>query len=289
MKVLSILNLTPDSFSDGGEHNREEALEATIKQQKKFGVSHFDFGAESTAPFNNEIDHLQELSRFEGTLYPLVQKKIFEKNDVFSIDTYKPATFQRVYQFLREFYPHNKIWWNDVSGVLDKKSLEIIQNVSHENFHYIFSFTFVDEKKNTSRHMEYTKTDLSIEELIKEGQDSFQRALGILSPYLNKDQIIFDPCFGFSKTKEQNLDLLERADELFYNISSEIPVLIGISRKSFLRKMFDDTQLDKTQMNELCDFYQMRAASRFGLLKKFKRDIILRTHKAHVFNKLLST
>lgn len=214
---MKIMNLTPDSFSDGGELTKEN-LKGQIQQAPKNWV--LDFGAESTAPFNDPISYKEEIDRFETLLYPCLNDL---KDRVISIDTYKPKVFFQIHHMIRNYGLDNEIWWNDVSGIVDEdvhKALEL------ENVRYIYCHNHVPDRTQTSHHMKYVKEDESIESFL-------ESTLDVLAE-LPLD-VIFDPCFGFAKSRKFNLDLMEALPELLDQFDHDL--IVGVSRKSFLRRL----------------------------------------------------
>ncbi len=218
---MRILNITPDSFSDGGFFNQQKNLqEALLNKTGLFSI--LDFGAESTAPMNQGITDKEELDRFKSVgLFELD----FPQEIVLSFDTYKPQVFFEIYEKLRSKGVQNEIWWNDVSGVVDEEVKRFL--VKTQKTKYVFCHNLISSREKTSEHMNAVNDELTIEDIFSyfvEGERSFSK---------NKDRVIFDPCFGFAKNRQQNIDLLNNLPLLMDKI--DFLWLIGISRKSFLR------------------------------------------------------
>ena len=114
---MGVMNLTPDSFSDGGNLNTLKKVEDTFLQMLNW-ANVVDLGAESTAPFNDSIDLITEFKRFEINFFPILQKLKDPKIKV-SIDTYKPELFYEIYHVFKYFWPETKLIFNDVSGKID--------------------------------------------------------------------------------------------------------------------------------------------------------------------------
>ena len=208
MKIIGILNVTPDSFSDGGEGNHIERAHQMIAD----GAAIIDIGAESTRPGAETLSYIEEVKR----LLPVLEKLSYEIT--VSIDT-------RNYQIAKEAaqFPNVK-YLNDVSGFSDPRMLE---EAAQNNLTIIAMHSLtVPADKNT------VITDASplgtICQWIKNKSMEFKN-------YLPSERIIFDPGLGFGKTAAQSTELIERAGELAdlcHNLGTKI--LYGHSRKSFL-------------------------------------------------------
>lgn len=276
MEFVGIINLTPNSFSEEPGNSDSFKLEEKLTKWQKFGISHIDFGAESTAPMNDPINGDQELERFEQNLFPLLEKKVFNAKTTFSIDTYRSETFEVVYQKIRQNYPESSVWWNDVSGVLEEKDWELLKSLD-QNTSYIYSHTFVPHKSETSHHMNFVRDELSCDDLAKEMAEKFVTFQFNWNFKGIKSELILDPCFGFSKNKVQNFGLVARLGKVFKNVAIDVPIMLGLSRKSFLRSTLEEVgfQLgDKVQINNATEVLHWQ------LLQKLQFD--LRTRKKYI-------
>ncbi len=223
-----ICNLTPNSFSDGGRLSSIEKLASHLKRW--MGVcSVYDFGAESTAPFNEPISIQQEQERFELLLAVIEQYPHYFYNHAISIDTYHPDTFEWLAKKIREVLTDATLIWNDVSGIWEKEIEEIL---NHHNAYYVFAHTHVPNRQQVSFHMDYIR-ELSDEDFWPEFKEHFIRVWDKLSSN-TAERIIYDPCFGFSKNYQQNWWLLNNI-ELLFSFFAKRKILLGISRKSFLQ------------------------------------------------------
>ncbi|MBR4904307.1 MAG: dihydropteroate synthase [Selenomonadaceae bacterium] len=196
---MGILNVTPDSFSDGGKYLSVDNATAHARQLISDGADILDVGAESTRPNSLPISVNEEISRLEKIL-PAIKNL-----DVpVSIDTYKPE----VAEFALE---NGADIVNDVYGLEDSRMTEVVKKfnvpviVGHSG--KCCDDNIIDDVKKFFRMTE-----------IK----------------LNPAQIIFDVGIGFGKTQEENLEILRRLDELKVLDGEEIPLMIGASRKSFI-------------------------------------------------------
>ncbi|MBT6326584.1 MAG: dihydropteroate synthase, partial [Bdellovibrionales bacterium] len=242
--VMGILNLTPDSFSDGGDYNESGLICSRIDSFLKQNVEIFDFGAESTAPMNNHVSYEEEINRFEQVLFPALKHMEEIKEKIISIDTYKIETIKYVLNYTRKWSPLTQIIWNDVSGrYQDKEVIEII-NENSNNLFYVANFTFIPERRLTTKHMEYKKDITNIE-----FQNEFFTYFSSVNNYFEKSNLlknlIIDPGFGFSKSLTQNHYLMKNFSKIINQLMFDVPILVGISKKSFLKHFTKDLiQLD---------------------------------------------
>ncbi|MGI4992788.1 dihydropteroate synthase [Halobacteriovorax sp. GFR7] len=222
ISFLGVVNATSNSFSDGHLNLNKDYQ---LKQIQKFKAANYslDIGAESSAPFNDPISLKEEWERLDSYLSDNLLTLIGFKT--ISIDSYKPQTMRL---FLEKYEHHfGHIIWNDVSGVIDDECIKLL--LDYPEIDYVLCHTLVPSRDKTLDHMKYLDSSLSVDSLnsfFERGLEKFEQA-GIC-----RNRIILDPCFGFSKSTEQNLDLLESLHELA-PISKRW--LIGISKKSFLR------------------------------------------------------
>lgn len=216
--VMGIINLTPDSFYDGGKMDDEKKLLATVEKMINDGVQILDIGAVSTRPGASLISTKIEL----GRLLPAVQaiRKNFPKIPI-SIDTFRSWVAVRV---IDEIGP---IIVNDISGgSLDSKMFETIGKM---RVPYILSH-IQGTPKNMQEKPQY-------DDIIKDISTYFGEKIKRLTKFGVLD-IIIDPGFGFGKTKEHNYELLNRLDSFKV---FQLPVMAGISRKSMIWKALENT------------------------------------------------
>ena len=216
--VMGILNLTPDSFSDGGKFFN---IEDSISQAERLvaeGADILDIGAESTRPGHQVVDAEEEWRRLEPVLKALVGIQV-----PISIDTYKAEVAAKALQAGANLI--NDIWGLqrdvDLAKVVGEYSAPVIvmHNQAGTDYHHLMGDIFAFLRK-------------SIELAENNG--------------LAGDQIIIDPGIGFGKTIEQNLEVLSRLKE-FRTLGK--PVLLGTSRKSTIGKVLDlpvDERLEGT-------------------------------------------
>lgn len=208
--VMGILNVTPDSFSDGGHHNNvSQALNHAITMVKE-GADIIDVGGESTRPGSDEVGEKEELKR----VIPVIQELKRFINKPISIDTYKASVAEAAIEAGANII-------NDVWGF--QREPEIAKVAAK----YQVPVIAMHNQSST----EYDK------DIIESMIDFFKVSINIaLEAGVPKDMIILDPGIGFGKTVEQNLEVMERLDELQI---LGYPVLLGISRKSIIGKTLD--------------------------------------------------
>lgn len=211
-KVMGILNLTPDSFFDGGLYLDEEKSLARIDQLVRKGVDILDIGAYSSRPGADDITAEEEWKR----LLPIIKKskKKFPETPI-SVDTFRADVAEKAILAGADLI-------NDISGgEMDKRMYGVIAK-----YQVPYIMMHMRGTPQTMQNLTDYK-DLVGEIALWFGNRIAQlRSLGV------KD-IILDPGFGFSKTMEQNYELLERIDEFHY---FNLPLLGGISRKSMIYK-----------------------------------------------------
>ncbi|WP_346861046.1 dihydropteroate synthase [uncultured Draconibacterium sp.] len=214
--VMGIVNITPDSFYDGGKMEDEKTMLTAVEQMISAGVSVIDVGAVSTRPGADPISTKMEL----GRLLPAVQsiRKEFPEIPI-SIDTFRSWVAVRV---IDEIGP---VIVNDISGgALDSKMFETIGKLQMP---YILSHI-----QGTPRDMQ---DDPQYDDLIKDISSYFAEKVKRLTKLGVKD-VILDPGFGFGKNLDHNYDLLNRLDSFKV---FQLPVMVGLSRKSMIWKALD--------------------------------------------------
>jgi dihydropteroate synthase len=213
--VMGILNITPDSFSDGGKYlNKNTAVDYALKMLDE-GADIIDIGGESTRPGSELISEQEELNR----VLPVVSElKRLRPGAVISIDTNKSKVARQTLQEGADII-------NDISGGTYDPA--IFKAVKNSDAVYVLMH-IKGIPKNMQHNIFYNNL---IEEIYSDlnVQLNLARAEG-----LNK--IIIDPGIGFGKTAEHNLEIIHRISDFR---SLGFPILIGLSRKGFLGKLFN--------------------------------------------------
>lgn len=216
--VMGILNVTPDSFYSGSRKQSEEEIVGRVCQILEEGGKIVDIGGQSTTPTSTLIPAKEELKRLEPTLR-LIRKEF--PNTILSIDTF----YSEVAGPAVEKYGVNII--NDISGgQIDDNMFETVARL---NVPYILM-----HMRGTPQTMQqHTHYDNFIQDILY----YFSEKISKLN-LLGVNDIIIDPGFGFSKTTDQNYQLM--AYLKYFNIF-DVPILVGISRKSMIYKLLECT------------------------------------------------
>lgn len=217
-KIMGILNITPDSFFDGGKYNNPQAIINHVEKMLNEGATFIDVGAYSSRPGAKHISENEELERIS----PIIKLLITEfPNLVISIDTFRS-------EIANYCINEGACLVNDISaGNLDEK---MFSTISKLQVPYIMM-----HMQGTPRNMQ---TKPTYEDVVKEVLFYFSKKLTELR-LLGIHDIIADVGFGFGKTIDQNYQLLKNLD-LFKNL--DIPTLVGLSRKSMLFKPLEINQ-----------------------------------------------
>jgi len=214
-KVMGILNITPDSFYDGGAHKNEVEVLNHVERMLSEGATFIDVGAYSSRPNADHISEIDELKR----ILPIVKLILKEfPETLLSIDTFRS-------EIAKQCIEAGACMINDISaGKLDEHMLQTIADL---HVPYIMM-----HMRGTPQNMQQqTEYDNLLKDILFYFSERITKtkAAGIID-------IMVDPGFGFAKTLEQNFELLNKL-ELFKII--EKPLLVGISRKSMIYKTLE--------------------------------------------------
>ena len=214
--VMGILNVTPDSFSDGGRYNN---LDSAMKQAERLiseGADIIDVGGESTRPGHTQITSEEEISR----VVPIIEKISKNLDTIISIDTYK-------YDVAKEAIKVGANIINDIWG-LQYDNGEMAELVKKSNLPLIAMHNQNDEVYN--------------KDIMLVLREFFEKTFKIADKYgIDRDTIILDPGLGFGKNVEQNIEVLSRLNEL-KNMGF---ILLGASKKRFIGKLLNDLPFDE--------------------------------------------
>lgn len=268
---MGVLNITPNSFSDGNKFNCSTSFEQKFEELLEWSDI-IDIGAESSAPNAAKISSYEEILRFKTCLFPYLKNKE-DPITTLSIDTYKIETFKTVALEVFKRWPKTKIIFNDVSGSLDSELMELLTNFVVP-FTYIYSHNNSPKRSETLRHMDFISKARG-EAFIKELGDYF--TCGIEKIRRSKRAFFIDPCFGFSKTREQNHTLLKAFRQFLVILPPDLTCVYGISKKSFLRFPRELNIKDKENLHALDE---LQAIFIFNLLREnIEENIIFRMHE----------
>lgn len=251
--IVGILNLTQDSFSDGGEFFEPEKAQKRLLEMVEEGADIIDIGAESTKPFSDGIDAKTQLER----LIPILEfAKASGIETPISIDTRSSEVAQKCLEAGADII-------NDVSGLeYDKNMAKTIAGFNTP--------VIIQHSKGTPETMQINP---SYENLMDEILLSLREKINFaLSEGIKAENIIIDPGIGFGKTKEHNFEILKRFDELF---SLGHPIMLGLSRKSLLG--------NSQSTNEFKDIYTL-ALNSIAIDKKIN---FIRVHNVKLHKTLL--
>ena len=213
--VMGILNVTPDSFSDGGQFDRvEQAVTHALLMQQE-GADIIDIGGESTRPGARTVSAEQELER----VIPVIRAIRRESAIPISIDTSKPDV-------MRSAVAAGADMVNDVNALQAPGALQTCAELEVA----VCLMHMQGEPRTMQQQPHYDDVVEDVTDFLR------QRYRACLDAGIDGDRIVLDPGFGFGKTLAHNLQLLDKLDVI---CALELPVLVGISRKSMLGTILD--------------------------------------------------
>jgi dihydropteroate synthase len=210
---VGILNLTPDSFSDGGSYGTHEAVMAHVEQMLADGASVIDVGAESTRPHAQPLSYHEEWERLSPHLADIVCK-VHDAGAVVSLDTRHAPTAQRAIDYGVD-------WINDVSGGASPALVHAVRDAPHVRYVVMHSLSIPADPQIV----------LPEEQSVCTALDAFfsSRLAWLAAQGIDASRIILDVGLGFGKSKAQSLELLW---SMPYFKKFSCPLLVGHSRKS---------------------------------------------------------
>jgi dihydropteroate synthase len=210
--VMGILNITPDSFSDGGKYNTAETAFRHVEEMVRDGVDIIDIGAESTRPYTGaeKVSAEEEMTR----LLPMLEKILARFSIPVSVDTYKAAVAAEALKLGAHMI--NDVWGlqhdPDMVKVVAEYNVPVVVMHNQDEPYYT---------RDVMSHIcEFLRKSIAI----------------ALQAGIAKNRIIVDPGIGFAKTSEHNLTIMAKLEELQ---SLGCPVLLGTSRKRFIGEVLD--------------------------------------------------
>ena len=263
-KIMGVLNVTPDSFSDGGLFFKKIKALDQARLMIKSGASIIDIGGESTRPGSQTVNEKKEWNRIKEVIKKI--KNNFPKS-ILSLDTRKSYVMEKGITQGVDII-------NDVSGFsYDKKSFDIINN---KNIPFVL------------HHMQGTPNTMQInpkyDDALLDIYDFFEKKINFYKKNkIKKELIIIDPGIGFGKNLKHNLRIMSKIS-IFHSLGC--PILIGTSRKRFIEHIvtkFDTTdRTGGTLASVLYGLSQGVQLFRVHNVKEINQGIL-------VFNKILST
>ncbi|MGL4905817.1 MAG: dihydropteroate synthase [Plesiomonas sp.] len=215
-QIMGILNVTPDSFSDGGQFNQQTHAIAHARAMQRAGAAIIDIGGESTRPGADIVSEAQELDR----VIPVIEALSRELDVWISIDTYKPVV-------MREACRAGAHLINDINALQSEGALAVAS---------------AEQVPVCLMHMQGTPDTMQqqpqYQNVISEVSTFLQqRAEACLAAGILRENILLDPGFGFGKTLEHNYQLLNQLEKLHV---LHYPLLVGMSRKSMIGKLLNN-------------------------------------------------
>jgi dihydropteroate synthase len=238
--VMGILNVTPDSFSDGGMHYQREAAIVRARQMFEEGADIVDIGGESTRPGAFPVDADEEIKRVLPVIEALHGMPV-------SVDTFKPEVMQAA-------TGAGACMINDVNALMHEDAME----VAAKNQVAVCLMHKQGDPQTMQTNPEYKNVVNDVMSFLQ-GRIAAAEAAGI-----HRNRLVVDPGFGFGKTFQHNLELLQNLDQ-FKKL--HLPILAGLSRKSMLGELTgQDAQ------------HRMPASIAAALIAAQKGAYILRVH-----------
>ena len=221
--IMAILNVTPDSFSDGGRHLELDDTLAAARRFLEEGADILDIGGESTRPGADPVSVDHELSR----VLPVI-KNLADLDSVgISIDTCKPGVAEAALRSGANIV-------NDISGFRDPEMIKVCANSD--------CGIVVMHMKGNPQTMQRSPV---YQDVVGEVRDFFQERFQTLTEAgIEPTRIVFDPGIGFGKTLSHNLALLRGVQD--YSVHNR-PILMGLSRKSFIGALINDSSLPRRE------------------------------------------
>ena len=217
--VMGVINLTPDSFSDGGRFNRVDLALNEASRQLLQGAQVLDLGAQSTRPGAVDVGSKEELSR----LLPCLQSiRAAHPKVILSIDTFRASVARTALEAGAD-------WINDVSG--GRRDPAMLPLIADAGCPYVLMHSRGDSQ-TMDNCTDYGAQGV-VAGVLQELRLSTDRAL---QAGLSREQLIWDPGLGFAKTTDQNLQLIQQLEDLQHD---GIPLLLGPSRKRFIGAVLD--------------------------------------------------
>lgn len=220
--IMGILNVTPDSFSDGGNFYMVQAAVDCAKRLEDAGADILDIGGESTRPYSQPVSPTDEVQR----VAPVLERLQGVVNIPISIDTTKASVAQVALELGARII-------NDVSGLeADERMIDVARSTQAG----ICAMHRQGTPQNMQDNPSYENCTLEILDYLRQ-RDSLLRKAGI-----DPERICLDPGIGFGKSHQHNLELI-RSVGLFHQLGR--PILVGHSRKGFIGKVLGDKDLGR--------------------------------------------
>jgi len=236
---MGILNITPDSFSGDGLLNKSNWLEEALRKAAAMvdaGADILDIGGESTRPGAQPVGLQEEMDR----ILPVIEAVHERLEVVLSVDTYKSGVAEAAVQAGAD-------WINDVWGLRADAEIAVVAARHKKKLVLMHNRSKPNQAELQSR-LGGRYIGVPYQNLLQDVKNELLESVQIArNTGVQDDQIILDPGIGFGKTVEQNLELLNRLDELK---ALGFPILLGVSRKSFIGYTLDLPPEDRLEGTE---------------------------------------
>lgn len=221
VKVMGILNVTPDSFSDGGLFVSAESALSQAQQMVLEGASIIDVGGESTRPGAGAVSVQQELDR----VIPVIELINKECDTIISVDTSKP-------EVMREAIKVGAGMINDVRALREPGALDIASEVVREKNVSVCLMHMLGEPRVMQENPQYDDVMETVKSFLQ------KRIAACAAAGMSEDNLLIDPGFGFGKTVAHNLSLVKNLSA-FTELKK--PIVMGVSRKSTIGTILNRT------------------------------------------------
>ena len=222
--VMGVLNVTPDSFSDGGQFFSPDQALAHAEQMISEGANIIDIGGESTRPGSASVSEDEELRR----VIPVIERLAAKSSVPISIDTTKSSVARAALDAGAGIV-------NDISGL--RFDLAIADEVARSKAGLVLMHS-----RGTPKTMQKLPP---VADIMSEVISSVRESLAVAAERgVACEAIAIDPGIGFGKTGEQNVEIIAKLDQLAGEFA-DFPILIGASRKSFIGKLLDGAPADE--------------------------------------------
>jgi dihydropteroate synthase len=217
--IMGVLNVTPDSFSDGGQWVDFDAAVAHGLEMLQAGAEILDVGGESTRPGAEPVAEVEELRR----VVPVIERLSSETDAVISIDTMKPSV-------ARAAVEAGAVIINDITGLRSEEMRAIVRDTGAAGI----AMHMQGEPRTMQASPQYGDVRAEIRDFFRQVFDA------CLASGIDPMRLAFDPGIGFGKTLAHNLTLLRNLESLRVG---ERPFVVGVSRKSFIGKVLGNSDL----------------------------------------------
>jgi dihydropteroate synthase len=224
--VMGVINLTPDSFSDGGRWFTRKRAWDNAERMSQNGADIIDIGGESTRPGAQAVSEEEEIRRVQKFIDMMI--KLVHYRGPYSIDTTKASVARVALDAGVQIV-------NDISGLRFDPALADVAA------HYDAGLILMHSRGT----FETMHRQEPVDDILKEVSDGWRRSIAEAERRgVKREKIVLDPGVGFSKTQEQNVELVARLDVLARDFS-DFPLLVGTSRKSFVGHLLGGAPVNK--------------------------------------------